>query len=175
MALEKEFHASPPRCTRPGPSILKQQRSPASRRLFIEDSIVQDEEAAKPPIKKELLKGDTACDGGDSDKENMTGDGMLYLLVRCAMCNGSLLTLLLLTHILLSCALPTLDFLSWNVKWFFFLWTIVNNYFYGIFCACPSGYKYIVKSSKLNAHMTCPNILVLLLFIGRLLYFDLSS
>ena len=81
MALEKEFHASPPRCTRPGPSILKQQRSPASRQLVIEDSIVQDEDAAKPPIRKELLKGDTACGGGDSDKENVTGDGMLYCLL----------------------------------------------------------------------------------------------
>ena len=57
--------------------LFKQQRSPASRRLYIEDSFVQDEEAAKPPIRKELLKGDTACGGGDSDKENVTGDGML--------------------------------------------------------------------------------------------------
>ena len=57
---------------------MKQQRSPASRQLFIDDSVLQNEEA-KPPIRKELLKGDTACGGGgDSDKENVAGDGMLY-------------------------------------------------------------------------------------------------
>ena len=80
MALEKEFHASPPRSTRPGPSIIKQQRSPASRQLFPEDSFAgvrNHFDTKKPLIKRELLKGDTAC-GGDSDKENVAGDGMLY-------------------------------------------------------------------------------------------------
>ena len=77
MALEKEFHASPARCTRPGPSIIKQQRSPANRQLFADDSFARETDAKKPLIKKELLKGDTAC-GGDSDKENVAGDGMLY-------------------------------------------------------------------------------------------------
>ena len=75
--MEKEFHASPPRCTRPGPTIRNHQRSPASRQLFAEDGSEVEHEVKRTPIKKELVKGDAACGGGDSDKENVTGDGML--------------------------------------------------------------------------------------------------
>ena len=50
---------------------------------------MQDEGVTKPPIRKELLKGETTSGGGDNDKENVTGDGMLYLLVKYDTPNGS--------------------------------------------------------------------------------------